>query len=322
MRILKNLFLALFVTACSPGGSHGGPQTQQAPPTAQGYYQQALQELSRDSVRQSQHLLREAIRVAEREQDSHTLYLAQLQLAQSMAWSNTAAALRMAKKALATYERMPDSERNHIILLDYVGTYSSQLAFNDDAPFDEALSYARRAYELAVASRDTLGNELVSQTLTSLANICWAMDEHAEALRYAREAAECAPPSLQLGAQQVLARCLFSCDSLAQAEQVYRAMQPGEDLQAAYIVQSNLAKLALRRHDTEEAEAAIDEAFVQAEELYFDALQQKDEYYQASLAEERANERLRYEVILHRRTLWGVLVLGLLADFGPFRPLW
>ncbi|MBQ7685442.1 MAG: hypothetical protein IJT48_13255 [Bacteroidaceae bacterium] len=318
MRILKNLFLALFVTACSPGCSHGGPQTQQAPPTAQGYYQQALQELSRDSVRQSQHLLREAIRVAEREQDSHTLYLAQLQLAQSMAWSNTASALRMAKKALATYERMPDSERNHIILLDYVGTYASQLAFNDDAPFDEALSYARRAYELAVASRDTLGNELVSQTLTSLANICWAMDEHAEALRYAREAAECAPPSLQLGAQQVLARCLFSCDSLAQAEQVYRAMQPGEDLQAAYIVQSNLAKLALRRHDTEEAEAAIDEAFVQAEELYFDALQQKDEYYQASLAEERANERLRYEVILHRRTLWGVLVLGLvlLVTFG------
>ena len=124
MRILKNLFLALFVTACSPGCSHGGPQTQQAPPTAQGYYQQALQELSRDSVRQSQHLLREAIRVAEREQDSHTLYLAQLQLAQSMAWSNTAAALRMAKKALATYERMPDSERNHIILLDYVGTYA------------------------------------------------------------------------------------------------------------------------------------------------------------------------------------------------------
>jgi hypothetical protein len=98
-----------------------------------------------------------------------------------------------------------------------------------------------------------------------------------------------------------------SCDSLDAAEAVYRKMQPGDDLQAAYIVQSNLAKLALRRNDTEAAEATIDEAFQHAEDLYYKALQQKDDYYQAALLQERENERLRYTSALHRRMLWGGL---------------
>ncbi|MBQ7494547.1 MAG: hypothetical protein IJT75_02085 [Bacteroidaceae bacterium] len=279
--------------------------------SAQEQYELALAALDKDSVRQGETLLRQAITQAEQESDFHTRYLAELRLAESLSWGNTAAALELAKQALATYERHPDSERNHIILLDYIGTYASQLAFNEDGSFDEALAYTRLAYELALASRDSLGTEQVCQTLTSLANIYWAMDDFKTALRYARQAEACAPEELLLGTQQVLARCLVSCDSLSAAEAVYRRMQPGDDLQTTYIIQSNLAKLAMRRSDTEAAEAAIDSAFQNAEELYYQALRQKDDYYQTALQQERENERLHYRAVLQRRMLWGGLLLAL-----------
>jgi hypothetical protein len=150
-----------------------------------------------------------------------------------------------------------------------------------------------------------LGNELLCETLTSLANIHWAMEDYPGALSFARQAEACAPENILQGTLQVLGRCLMSCDSLDEAEAVYRRMRPGDDLQAAYIVQSNLAKLALRRSDTESAEEAIDEAFGHAEDLYFKALQQKDDYYQASLRQDRENERLRY-----RQRLQGILLAG------------
>ena len=273
-------------------------------------YEQALEAFDQDSVRMGEQLLNEAVSRAQREKDNHTLYLAQLRLAESLAWGNSAEALAMAKQALESYQQKPDSPRNLIIILDYIGTYASQLAYNNDTPFDEALDYTRRAHALAAAIRDT---ELQSQTLTSLANIQWAMQDYPAALRSAREAVELAPPSLLLGAQQVLARCLVNADSLSAAAAVYRSMEPGDDVQAHYIIHSSLAKIGLRQHDLTAAEAAIDSAFEHAEDLYFSALQQKDDYYRAALQQETENQRLRYDAALQRRTLWAALALFLLA---------
>ena len=310
--VQKQLFLSLLLTlaACqseAPVPSDGDART---------CYEQAVAAFDVDSVQTGEQLLHQAIRQARRSDDLHTLYLSQLRLAESLAWGNTEGALDMAKEALATYERRPDSERNHIIILDYIGTYASQLAFNNDTPFDEALAYTRQAYDRALASRDSLGTELISQTLTSLANIYWAKEDYAEALHYARQAEACAPSELLLGARQVLARCLVSCDSLAAAEAVYRKMEPGTDVQAAYIIQSNLAKLALRRNDIEDAEAAIDEAFSQAEELYYQALHHKDDYYQSSLRQELENERLRFHGEMQRRSILAGFIVFLLLIFS------
>ena len=310
-KVFRNIILLSVVgllAACGNASQEGSELT------ARNCYDQALELLDADSVRAGEQLLHKAIKMAEETEDLHTLYLAQLRLAESLAWGNSEKALAMAKQALATYERNPDSERNHIIILDYIGTYASQLAFNTEGSFDEALAYVQRAYELAEASRDSLGTEQMCQTLTSLANIYWATDDFAEALRYARRAEACATESLLPGVQQVLARCLLSCDSLTKAEEVYRQMEAGEDLQLSYIIQSNLAKIALRRNDKEAAEAAIDEAFSHGEDLYYNALQQKDEYYQSLLQAERDNERLRYSSALHRRTLLGgILLLALVS---------
>lgn len=303
------LTVAALCAACHDDGE----QTSAGGTTAREQYEQALVALDEDSVQQGETLLREAIAQAETESDLHTRYLAELRLAESLAWGNTAAALDLAKQALTTYQRHPDSERNRIIILDYIGTYASQLAFNEDGSFDEALAYTHLAYELAMASRDSLGTEQVSQTLTSLANIHWAMDDFGQALSYAREAVACAPEELLPGARQVLARCLVSCDSLEAAEALYRQMQPGSDIQTNYIIQSNLAKLALRRNDRQAAEEAIDSAFHNAEELYYQALRQKDDYYQTAIEQERENQRLHYEAALHRRQLWGGLLLAVVC---------
>lgn len=319
VRTLLLLLTAMLVIACQRGSEEPCSNADINALDARAAYDLAVDAYDADSIQRAEQLLNHAIRQATQCGDLHTLYLAQLQLAQSLAWGNSEAALAMAKQALTTYERNPDSERNHIIILDYIGTYASQVAFNNDSSFDEALDYTRQAYELAKNHRDALGTEQLCQTLTSLANIHWAMDDYREALRYAREAEACATPDLLLGAKQVLARCLVSCDSLSAAEDVYRSMAPDNDIRTAYIVQSNLAKLALQCGDHESAEAAIDSAFADAEELYYRALQQKDEYYQNALAQELENERLAYQSRLQRRTFWGgiavVLLLALVAAY-------
>jgi len=317
MKAVRNLLLLLavtLVTACDREQRTSTNELGDDLHSASICYKRALEAFDGDSVRLGEQLLNRAIRLATASDDLHTLYLAQSRLAESLAWGNSEAALAMAKQALATYERRPDSERNHIIILDYIGTYASQLAFNTDGSFDEALDYTNRAYQLALASKDSLSTEQLCQTLTSLANIHWAMEEYAPALGFARQAVACADDEQLLGVQQVLARCLVSCDSLAEAEEVYRQMQPGTDLQAAYIVQSNLAKLALHRSDIAAAEEAIDSAFSHAEDLYYKALQQKDEYYQTALQQELDNEQLRYRTALQRRTLWsGIIIILLLT---------
>lgn len=303
---MKTPTTILLILALTLGACHGTRHDD----TAKALYDHALKALAADSTQKADSLLHQAIRHAQQEEDTHTLYLAQLKLAQQLAWGNTADALEMAKAALHTYEAAPDSRRNHIILLDYVGTYAGQLAYTTETSYDEALSYTRRALDMALAARDTLGDELVSQTETSMANLLWATNRHAEALHHARRGVRTAPDSaLLLGAQQVLARCLESCDSLSAAETVYRSMKTAGDIQAAYVVESNLAKLALRRHDVAAAETALDDAFEHAESLYFEALSQKDAYYRTALTRESENERLKYSSRLHRRTLWGGLAL-------------
>lgn len=286
------------------------------PETARSIYEEALKAYDNDSIHQSEQLLRQSIRMAHEEGDQHTLYLSQLQLAQSLSWGNAQAAFNMGIQALQTYRKHPDNERNHIIILDNIGTYASQCAFDKEGTFDEALRYARKANQMALKANDTT---LISQTYTTLANIHWATKEYKKALHCARLSVSMAPPHLLFSAQQVLARTLVYCDSLQEAEAVYRSMDYGHDVQGAYIVESNLAKLALQRNDTKAAAEAIDEAFNRAEELYFHALAQKDAYYQTTLQQAQENQRMLYRQRLQMVFLVGGLLLLLLLAFIVYR---
>ena len=299
--------IAVLLTAC------GRQQTDT--PTSARCLEEAEAALSDDSIRQGETLLRKAIQLSEATEDWHTNYIAHQRLAEALSQSNPEEALRLMKQALTVYEQHPDDERNHVMLLDYAGTYAAQVAFTKEGPFDEALDFTHRAYDIARKGQMT---DLVCQTLTSLANIAWAKEDYRLAVDYARQA-ESLPlqggdgGGLRLGTLQVLARSYLSLNMLDSAETIYRQIEPGDDVHMAYIVQSNLAKIALRRIGATQVEDSVAEAFAQVEDFYYKALEQKDEYYQETLRQEMENQQLEYRSQTYRRTLLITIVASLIV---------
>ena len=262
--------------------------------------------LANDSIRQGETMLRKAIQLAEASEDWHTYYIAYQRLAEALSQSNPEEALRLMKKALNVYEQHPDDERNYVMLLDYAGTYAAQVAFTTEGSFDEALDYI---YNIAEKQQMT---DLMCQTLTSLANIAWAKEDYRQALDYAHRADSTATTDLRPGTLQVLARSYLSLNMLDSAETVYRQIDPGNDVHLAYIVQSNLAKIALRRMGATEVEDSVDEAFDQIEDIYYKALEQKDQYYQETLRQEMENQQLEYRSKMYGRTLLIVIIAAVI----------
>ena len=288
----------LLITGCQP---QQRPDTQ----TAAHCLEQAEAAFTNDSIRLGETLLRKAIHLAEASDDWHTYYISCQRLASSLSQGNPEEALRLMKQALTIYEQHPDDERNRVILLDYAGTYAAQVAYNKEDSFDEALDFIHRAYDIAKEKQMT---DLMCQTLTSLANIAWAEEEYRQALDYAHQAESMATDGLRQGTLQVLARSYLSLNMLDSAETVYRQMEPGDDVHLVYIVQSNLAKIALRRMGATKVEDDVDDAFEQVEDFYYKALEQKDQYYQETLRQEMENQQLAYRSQLYGRTLLIVII--------------
>ena len=275
------------------------------PQTAKACLEEAKAALAHDSIRQGETLLRKSIQLAEKTEDWHTYYIAYQRLASSLSQSNPEEALRLMKKAMTIYEQHPDEERNKVILLDYTGTYAAQVAFTTEGSYDEALDYVNKAYDIAKKNQM---KDLICQTLNSLANIAWAKEEFRQAVDYARQAESVATEELKPGTLQVLARSYLDLNMLDSAETVYRQIEPGDDVHLAYIVQSNLAKIALRRMGATKVEDDIDDAFEQIEDFYFKALGQKDQYYQETLRQEMENQQLEYRSKMYGRTLLVVII--------------
>ena len=303
MRTLYIFIIGVLLMAC--GQPKQGSETQ----TAASCLEEAEDALANDSIRLGETLLRKAIHLAEASEDWHTYYISCQRLAEALSQGNPEEALRLMKQALSIYEQHPDNERNKVILLDYAGTYAAQLAYTTEGAFDEALDFIHRAYD--IAKRDQM-TDLMCQTMTSLANIAWAEEDYRQALNYAHQAASVATDELRQGTLQVLARSYLSLNMLDSAETVYRQMEPGDDVHLAYIVQSNLAKIALRRMGATKVEDDIDEAFDQVEDIYFKALGQKDQYYQASLRQEMENQQLEYRSEMYARTLYTVIIAAVM----------
>lgn len=286
--------------------SQQGPKAQ----TAASCLEEAEAALANDSIRQGETLLRKTIQLAEASKDWHTDYIAHQRLAEALSQSNPKEALRLMKQALTIYEQHPDDEHNYVILLDYAGTFAAQVAYINEGAFDEALDYIHHAYDIAKKNQMT---DMMCQTLTSLANIAWAQEDYRQALDYAHQAEPVATDELRPGLLQVLARSYLSLNMLDSAETVYRKISTGDDVHLAYIVQSNLAKIALRRMGTTQVEDSVAEAFDKVEDIYYKALEQKDEYYQESLRQEMENQQLEYHSKMYARTLFIIVIASLIV---------
>ena len=310
IRSLYIFIIVVLMAACS--------QQQQGADslTAARCLEEAQAAFANDSIRQGETLLRKTIQLAEASEDWHTYYIAYQRLAEALSQSNPEEALRLMKKALSIYEQHPDDERNYVMLLDYAGTYAAQLAYTTEGSYDEALDFIRRAYDIAEKNQMA---DLMCQTLTSLANIAWAKDDYRLALDYAHRAESLLPkqggegaPDLSPGTLQVLARSYLSLNMLDSAETIYRQIDPGSDVHLAYIVQSSLANIALRRMGATQVEDSVEEAFEQIEGFYYKALEQKDEYYQETLRQEMENQQLEYRSQMYGRTLLIVIIASVI----------
>ena len=300
MRAINIFFIGvlLMVYSCKPKDTHSQ--------AAKVCLEEAENALANDSLRLGETLLRKAVRMSEATEDWHTNYIAYQRLAEALSQSNPEEALLLMKKALAIYEQHPDDERNYVILLDYTGTFAAHVAFTTEGSYDEALDFIVRAYDIAKQKQMP---DLICQTLTSLSNISWAREEYRQALDYAHQALDTeGAEGIELGALQVLARSYLSLNMLDSAETVYRKIEPGDDVHLAYIVQSNLAKIALRRLGATQVEDSVEEAFEQIENFYYKALEQKDQYYQETLRQEMENQQLEYRSQLYARTLLTVII--------------
>ena len=285
-------------------------QQESNPQTAASCLEEAEAALANDSIRLGETLLRKTIQLAEASEDWHTDYIAHQRLAEALSQSNPKEALRLMKQALTIYEQHPDDEHNYVILLDYAGTFAAQVAYINEGPFDEALNFIHRAYDIAKKKQM---NDMMCQTLTSLANIAWAQEDYRQALDYAHQAEPVATDELRTGLLQVLARSYLSLNMLDSAETVYRKISAGNDVHLAYIVQSNLAKIALRRMGATQVEDSVAEAFDKVEDIYYKALEQKDEYYQESLRQEMENQQLEYRSKMYARTLFIIIIASLIV---------
>jgi hypothetical protein len=202
------------------------------------------------------------------------------------------------------------------------------VAYTKEGSYDEAIDYTRRAYDIAVTLLPPSGgdregvSDLMCQTLTSLANIAWAKDDYRQSLDYAHQAEAVATTDLRPGTLQVLARSYLSLNMLDSAETIYRQIDPGEDVHLAYIVQSNLAKIALRRMGATKVEDDIDDAFEQIESFYYKALEQKDQYYQETLRQEMENQQLDYRSKMYGRTLLITIIASLFVILAILLAVW
>ena len=311
-RTIYIFIIGILVMAC------GQPQQGSDTQTAARCLEEAEAALANDSIRLGETLLRKAIHQAEASEDWHTYYISYQRLAEALSQSNPEEALRLMKKALTIYEQHPDNERNYVMLLDYAGTYAAQVAFTTEGSFDEALDFIHRAYD--IAKKEQMA-DLMCQTLISLANIAWAKEDFHQALDYAHQTESVATDELQHSTLQVLARSYLSLNMLDSAETVYRQIVPGNDVHLAYIVQSNLAKIALRRMGATQVEDSVDEAFDQIEDIYYKALEQKDQYYQETLRQEMENQQLEYRSKMYGRTLQIVIIASVIIILAVVQAL-
>ena len=302
-RALYLFIIVVLMVACSHQQQESDSQT------AAHCLEEAEAALDNDSIRKGETLLRKTIQLAEASEDWHTNYIAYQRLAEALSQSNPEEALRLMKKALTVYEQHPDDERNYVMLLDYAGTYAAQVAYTTGRSYDEALDFIQQAYDIAKKKQMT---DLMCQTLTSLANIAWAKEDYRQTLDYAHQAESVATTDLRAGTLQVLARSYLSLNMLDSAETVYRQIDPGSDVHLGYIVQSNLAKIALRRMGATQVEDSVDEAFGQIEDIYYKALEQKDQYYQETLRQEMENQQLEYRSKMYGRTLLIVIIAAVI----------
>lgn len=253
-------------------------------------------------------LLRAAVRLAEQEHDGLTCARAYLLLSAQLQWTDEDEAIALATKgqqalqqvalaALSVHETEMLNALQRDLTLTMAGLYEQK----------GELSLARSLYNQCLwhpACRNV--------ALGHLANLCLSENDAAGALELARQMT-LSDDTTDVEARVILANCYLQCDSLEQARQIYTLLASLHNRKTRYVAQRHLTEIAIRQRELAALPALLDSTFSSAEGVFFEALQQKEVYFHATLEQERRAEHLAYR---QRLTLWalcGVTVLAVMA---------
>lgn len=259
---------------------------------------ECLHQTSPDSVKRYEDLLRTAIREAEKAKDRMTEARACLLLSAQLQWTDEREALTLTQRALLAVERDSCDEARalrYAIMLAKAGLYEQA---DDNA-------HARILYINCLS--DSLSHQIA---ISRLANLCLEEGDAEEALRIAREIKPTSQDSADIEPLFILANCYLQCDSLTQARAIYKDLCRLPNAKAQYIAERHLAEIAIKERDLEGLPNLLDTAFTCAEAVFFEALQQKDVYFRATLEQERQAERMTYR---QKLALWALVAISLVA---------
>ena len=286
-------------------------------------YQRLAETLSQGNPEEALRLMKQALRVYEQHPDDEHNQVILLDYAGTYAAQVAFVTEGSYDEALDFIRRAYDLARQHQMTDLQCQTLTSlaNIAWAKE-DYRQAVSYARQAASLLTPSEeysgDSIGGDVSSRRIgADVSSRRKGADVSSRRIgadvSSRRKGADVSSrralqAGLLSGALQVLARSYLSLNMLDSAETVYRQIEPGSDVHLAYIVQSSLARIAVRRLGATQVEDDIDDAFEQVENFYYNALEQKDEYYQATLRQEMENQQLAYRSRLYGRTLLVVII--------------
>ena len=266
---------------------------------------------AKDSIKASEDCYRKAIKYSEKAEDWHTCYIAYSCLAEQINWANPTDALDLIKKAITIYEKCNDNVDNLISLYGYAASYTSQIAYRDDADFNPALDFAYKAYHLAI---DSCRVDYYNQTLVSLAEIYWEKGDYRKALDCVKDIRLSDLSSeVSLTTNMKIAQYYLNCDSIYRAKELFQIPNDIPDKTLTVLYARGLAEVAVHQQNKDSILFYMDSAFTASEAMFLDALQAKDDYYHDNLEKEKKNERLIYKDKLKTWIFGGAICIILLS---------
>ena len=262
---------------------------------------EAVHAASPDSVKAYEDLLRTAIRKAEDGGDWLTCARAALLLSAQLQWTDEREALALATKAQQALQH--DN-----------GTAATSLASRVRltlAGLHEQTGDTARARSLYQSCLDDEASRNLA--LGRLANLCLADGDAEGALALASQMKADMRDSVDIEPLFILANCYLQCDSLEAAQAIYEHLSLHPDSKTRYAALRHLAEIAILDRRLDVLPEVLDSAFASAETVFFEALQQKDAYFRATLEQERRAERLVYRGRLLNWALVGVTIVGALV---------
>ena len=262
-----------------------------------------------DSVKAYEDLLRAAVRLTETEHDGLTAARAYLLLSAQLQWTDEDEAIALATKGQRALRQVVPAElSNHET--EMLNALQRDLTLTMAGLYEQKgeLQRARTLYNQCLwhpACRNV--------ALGHLANLCLSENDAAGALQLARQMTISDSDTTDIEPLVILANCYLQCDSLAQARKIYLHLASLLNHKTRYVAQRHLAEIAIQQRELSALPALLDSTFSSAEAVFFEALQQKEVYFHATLEQERRAEHLAYR---QRLTLWalcGVTVFAVMV---------